>query len=132
MIDAAQRLAQLQRVFLSFGSVILVLLGFVATRIVLVIPHFERTFSEMLGDKPLPVVTTLSIGMARLGGGLVPFLFTAALPLATLVLLLMRPDHPRVWWTTLGVCTLLLLFIAAVPASLALPLITILTELNAP
>ena len=131
-VEAERKLAHLQRVFVVFGSTLLILLGAVATGIVFAIPRFEVVFSEMLGDKPLPALTQLSIGLAGLGDGLLLLLLTAALPLATVIHLAIRPGNRSAWWTTLGVGIFLLLFIAVVSMSLALPMIAMLTELGAP
>lgn len=129
-IDLAGRLAQIQRIFLIFSSVVLVLLGAAATSVVSLVPRFEKIFYEMLGDKPLPSMTTLSIRLAESGNGFLSLLFTAVLPLAMVVTLVMHPRKEWVWWSTLCVAVFLLLLVVAIPLSLSLPLLTIVTEMS--
>lgn len=129
--EAERKLAHLLRLFVAFATAALVLFAAAATVVVSVVPKFDKVFSDLLGDKPLPAMTQLSIALARLGDGRGFLLFTAVLPLATVVLLATHPGKRSTWWMTTGVLMFLLLLIVGVSLSLALPLIAITTELGA-
>lgn len=130
--EAERKLAHLLRLFIAVAAAALVLLAAAAASVVAVVPKFDKVFSDLLGDKPLPAMTELGIALSRFGDGWGFLLFTAVLPLATVVLLVTHPDKRSAWWMTTGVLMFLLLLIVGVSLSLALPLIAITTELGAP
>lgn len=96
------------------------------------IPNFERTYSEMFGDKPLPPITRMIINASRLADG-------AAFPCAILTLtgfalafLLVRRNEPIGWKVSLGVLAAILLIFAIISTGLYLPMNSIIVELRNP
>lgn len=92
------------------------------------IARFEVIFAEMLGDLPLPTITQFTIYYGRSGlAQLIPIL----LPLAAFVLLLLKRERGISW--SIALCVIFFLTIAAILVTYALflPMVTIITEMNA-
>lgn len=120
----------LKRLFLVIVSLQLVLFGGVCTEVVVLIPKLERIFSEILGDKPLPLLTESVIRFGRGFEGFLPFLFSTVSPLLTLLFLMLNRNRPVAWILAVGMILLLALFIALISAGLFIPLSSIISAMN--
>lgn len=100
--DHLEKTAVPPRWLLFPAGILPLIFGWNTSLLTLKIPNFERTYSEMLGDKPLPAITRMRINAGRLADG-------AAFPGAILTLtgfapafLLVRRDEPIGWKVSLG------------------------------
>ena len=124
-----QKAEKLKRLFLVLVSLLLVILDGIGTQIVMLIPRFERIFSEMVGDKPLPLLADLVISFGRGFEGYLPFLFSSVLPLLALLFLWLNRNRPVAWILAVGTIVLLTIMIALIAAGLFSPVSSMITEI---
>lgn len=121
------RLNRLENIVMAALIVLLLFLGAAAFITTVGIGNFERIFSEMLGAKPLPILTQWVISWGRFSFG-IPFSFL--LPLGAVVFLFVGKSRSIAWWTALIVILFLCLYLLIVNLALYLPMISIITEMN--
>jgi len=114
--------------FTLFVGATLVLFGVLATKIVLLIPYFERIFAEMLDGAVLPLLTVKVIEFSRGAGfGLIPLLCAVVVPAAIALFSAFKFRDSKVGrYFVLGVWAYLLLIVILFPIGLILPLLSIL------
>ncbi len=118
--------SRLERVLVFSLIALLFFLGVACAFSTFLIQNFERIFSEMLGDKPLPVLTRLVIDWGRLGIGAPLCLL---LPLGAGLFLFFGRVKSIAWWTALAIILFLLCYLLIVNFALYVPMITIITEI---
>jgi len=130
ILGLERKLKKLTSAFVALGGTLLFILAVTDMQVALIIPEFERIFSEMLGDKPLPLLTQTVIDTKSLGGGLLLPVVIAVVPVGVLIVLITRRTSPLAWAVT--VATIFFQGFGAVIAliSLYLPLLSIISELN--
>ncbi len=116
--------------FVVVGVLLITFFALVSTRIGLIIPKFERIFSDLLGDTPLPGMTQMVIRLPYIFYGLGYPMVTAALPAGAIIFLLRNREKPIAWGITVSMIVFLMVLIFVIPTALFMPMITIITEMN--
>lgn len=125
-----RKLDRLVGVLVVLLGALLFLLALGCLQIAWAIPRFARIFTEMLGDKPLPAMTQLVIGLGHLGYGMMLPACSVLLPLAAVVFLVIRRQDSKAWMVAAATVVVLVLWIVMAVAALYLPMIAIITEMN--
>lgn len=125
-----KKLDRLVGLFFVLVGVLLIALAAGCLQVAWMIPRFERVFAEMLGDKPLPLMTQWVIGLGRLGDGFVLAGILIVLLVPAFILLVNRRNDPVAWITAVVTVAILATWALLAVASLTLPMISVITELN--
>ncbi|MGY8640911.1 MAG: hypothetical protein ACKVJU_07450 [Verrucomicrobiales bacterium] len=116
--------------FVVVGVLLVVFFALVSNAVVSLIPQFERIFSDMLGDVPLPQMTQMVLRLPYFFNGLGRFLLTAILPIGAIVFLLLNREKPIAWGITISVIVFLMILIIVIPTAMLMPMMTIITEMD--
>jgi len=130
ILTLKSRFAKLQRMFVVVGVLLVVFFALVSNAVVSLIPQFERIFSDMLGDVPLPQMTQMVLRLPYFFNGLGRFLLTAILPIGAIVFLLLNREKPIAWGITISVIVFLMILIIVIPTAMLMPMMTIITEMD--
>ena len=122
----------LRRAFVVLGCFLLIFFDLVVSRIVLMIPRFEKIFAEMLNGESLPQLTRLVIQFSR-GGGMGSLVALAATTIPTILAMfciLKYRESVISWIITIAVIAYLLFLTVVIPFALYLPMLKIISEMN--
>lgn len=130
ILELERKLDKLSWAFVGLAGTILLGMAAVDLQIAFIIPKFERIFSEMLGDQPLPLMTQTIIDAGRSGAGLLLPVVSTLVPLGVLTFLVARRTHPLAWFIAVAMVLLQILWAGVAVVSLYLPMVSIITQMN--
>lgn len=128
--ELERKLDKLSWAFVGLAGTILLGMAAVDLQVAFIIPKFERIFSEMLGGKPLPLMTQIVIDAGRSGAGLLLPVVSTLVPLGVVTYLVARRGHPVAWLIAVAAVFFQILWAGSAVVSLYLPMMSIITGMN--
>lgn len=125
--EMRRRVALLEWVTLAIVLAVLAFFALVNINLSLAISRFERIFADMLGDKPLPVLTTMVFNCGRMG---IPLVVSFFLPFGAAIYLFLQREKGMPWVVSLGIIFYLIIQAIIICWALYLPMVTIMIALN--